>query len=160
MVEIILARKEHVKQIEAVWKEYLRVNSDAEPLWNPGQNAATDFMNELKKHLGSNDALVLVAVEQEQVVGFSIAEIDSEPPVFKLEKWGTITDIGIKKEYRRGSIGKKLVDETMKWFREKGITLVQIYALTNNSLAMSFWPKQGFRLFSQRMYRLTGAPEE
>jgi len=101
--------------------------------------------------------MVLVAIEQEEVLGFLIAEIGNQPPVFRLDRWGIITDLGIKKEYRRNGIGEKMLSEAMNWFAKDNIKLVEVYLLVQNQVATSFWSKQGFRVFSQRMYRLTDA---
>jgi ribosomal protein S18 acetylase RimI-like enzyme len=154
MVEIVRARKEHLGHVERLWQEFIRAHRDAEPLWNPDQASAADFKKELGQQIDSVDTLVLVAVEQGLVIGFAIAKIENQPPLFKLEKWGTITDLGVAKEFRRRGAGKMLVAEMMNWFKENGIRLVQIYAITNNDLAMAFWPNQGFDAFSQRMYKL------
>lgn len=154
MIEIVRAGKQHIPQVIEVWREFLCFNADAEPLWNPGRNAASEFEAALDKQMAASEALVLVALEAEEVLGFAIAEIDSEPPIFSFEKWGTIADLGVKKEHRRRGVGKKLTDAALEWFKGKGVSLVQIYALTGNGLAVSFWPKQGFKPFSQRMYRL------
>jgi len=156
-MKIIRARKEHVQQIIVVWQEFTQFHLDAEPLWNPGENAIGDFEIELIKQIQSDDAMVLVAIEQEEVLGFLIAEIGNQPPVFRLDRWGIITDLGIKKEYRRNGIGEKMLSEAMNWFAKDNIKLVEVYLLVQNQVATSFWSKQGFRVFSQRMYRLTDA---
>jgi len=146
-----------VQQIIVVWQEFTQFHLDAEPLWNPGENAIGDFEIELIKQIQSDDAMVLVAIEQEEVLGFLIAEIGNQPPVFRLDRWGIITDLGIKKEYRRNGIGEKMLSEAMNWFAKDNIKLVEVYLLVQNQVATSFWSKQGFRVFSQRMYRLTDA---
>lgn len=146
-----------MQQIIVVWQEFTQFHLDAEPLWNPGENAIGDFEIELIKQIQSDDAMVLVAIEQEEVLGFLIAEIGNQPPVFRLDRWGIITDLGIKKEYRRNGIGEKMLSEAMNWFAKDNIKLVEVYLLVQNQVATSFWSKQGFRVFSQRMYRLTDA---
>jgi ribosomal protein S18 acetylase RimI-like enzyme len=158
-MEIIHARIEHSLQIIEVWQEFIRHHADVEPLWDDKSNTVNEFASQLEKQIKSDDALVLVAVEQERVAGFSIASTGNQPPVFKLQQWGTITDVGVKKEYRRTGIAERMLAEMFNWFAQKGITLIEVSVLARNQAAVSFWEKHGFQDFSRRMYRLMDQPD-
>jgi ribosomal protein S18 acetylase RimI-like enzyme len=158
-MKIIRACIEHMPQIVEIWQEFIRHHADAEPLWDDESNTVDEFKSQLEKQINSDDALVLVAVEQERVAGFSIAETGNQPPVFKLPRWGTITDVGVEKEYRRTGIAEQMLAETLEWFAKKDITLVEVSVLARNQAAVSFWKKHGFQDFSRRMYRSMDKPD-
>jgi ribosomal protein S18 acetylase RimI-like enzyme len=159
-VEIIRAKKEHTQQIMEVWQEFIQFHMDAEPLWNPGEDALKDFQKQLKKQMKSANALVLVAIEQGRVAGFAVSIIGSRPPLYRLPKYGTISDMGIKSEYRHKGAGEKMLEEIMRWFMEKGVTLAEVTVMAKNEVAGSFWAKHGFQDFSHRMCRLVDKPVE
>ena len=154
MVEISRAGKEHTSQIMEVWREFIQCNIASEPLWNSGLNVEGDFEKTLKKKLKSDDALVLVALEQGRVVGFALAIIGNRQSIFRVPKVGTISDLGIKKEFRRQGIGKKMLVEIKAWFVKNDVSLIEVAVLAKNEVAASFWTKQEFQDFSHRMYRV------
>ena len=153
-MEIVRAGKEHTLQIIEVWREFIQFNIEAELLWNPGENAAGEFEKQLTEQLKSGNDLVLVAIEESRVVGFAVATIGGRPKIFRVAKYGTISDIGIKKEFRHQGIGERLLAEIMSWFKTNNVALAEVAVLAKNQVATSFWAKQGFQGFSHRMYRL------
>jgi hypothetical protein len=39
------------------------------------------------------------------------------------------------------------------WFRSKNLNRAEMDVVTNNKIAASFWEKQGFITYTQRMYK-------
>jgi ribosomal protein S18 acetylase RimI-like enzyme len=153
-MEIIKAEAKYIVGIMGVWDEFMESQRTAEPDWDPGTNARQQLENYLSKNLVSRNDLILVAVEAANVVGFSIAVLNSRHSFFKRAKrWGTITDLAIMASHRSKGIGRSLLAQTLAWFRENGIPVVEVSVLAGNQTGVEFWEKNGFKPFSHRLYR-------
>ena len=94
----------------------------------------------------SEDGLVLVAVDNGKVVGYSLSEIRTANPGFHREKYGYIDDAAVTASHRRRGIGRIMLVEIMNWFRSKKIRRVELNTAAQNLTANSFWRKQGFEV--------------
>ena len=97
--------------------------------------------------------MVLVALGDEKVVGYSLTEIRRISPGLKREKYGYIDEMAVTAGYRNKGIGEKMFTEIMKWFQSKEINRVEIQTTAQNIAANSFWTKQGFEVYSHTLYR-------
>ncbi len=89
--------------------------------------------------------LVLVALDEKQVVGFSIVEIRKRPPVMVRETYGYITDMAVRKTHRGKGIGSKMLKEIFVWLKARRINSVQLAVADKNLVGYSFWTKHGFK---------------
>jgi len=95
--------------------------------------------------------LVLVAVIDQQIVGYCLATIQEYPPVYIDTRYGYIQDIAVTEKYRRDGFGARLFGKALEWLTERGISRVQLDAAANNPISRGFWMKMGFRDFMIRM---------
>ncbi len=152
MVEIIKAEEKRLPEILDVWKEFMDFHGDLNPLFIRREDGHLNFERYLLEKMNSDDALVLVAIEDEHVVGYSLAMIANYPPVFKVEKYGMISDMAITQKHRRKGIGEKLLQKNIDWFRSKQIYRVELNVAVNNPVGYPFWQKQGFRAYLHRLH--------
>ena len=95
----------------------------------------------------SNRALLMVAEVNNRVVGYICCKIEKRPPIYKINERGYIGGLFVSKKHRRKGIGKKLVAEALKWFKEKGIFYVETEADVRNKLSVPSWKSYNFRTF-------------
>lgn len=57
---------------------------------------------------------------------------------------GEIKLIGIKEEFRNRGVGTSLIENSLKWFKEKGVNLVTVRTQLKNISAMNFYLRLGF----------------
>ncbi len=158
-MEIIRAEAKHVSGILGVWEESMESRQIAEPDWDPGTNARRRFENYINKCLASKNDLIIIAVDSDGVVGFSIAALNNRHSFFKRTKrWGTISDLAVRDSDRSKGIGSTLLAQTLGWFRDNGIPVVEVSVLAGNQAGVDFWEKHGFKPFSQRLYRSITVP--
>ena len=107
----------------------LAVNDEKQAFW--GTERLTSWITQ-------GDDVMLVAEHDGLVVGFQITNIHTA------SKIGYLSDIVVDQKYRGTGIGSKLLDETVRHMKQKGITYV--YALTqqNNIKIHSMLEKHGF----------------
>jgi ribosomal protein S18 acetylase RimI-like enzyme len=109
--------------------------------------------NHLRRFMKSDDGLVLVAIDKNQVVGYSLSEIKRITPGSKRGKYGYVDTMSITAGYRRAGIGEKMFTEIIKWFQSNGIDRVEVQTASQSLGANSFWQKQGFTIFQHNLYK-------
>lgn len=55
-----------------------------------------------------------------------------------------VENIGVDPEYRSHGIGKLLIEESVKWAKEKGATKLYVSAFWKNTKSLDFYKKNGF----------------
>jgi GNAT superfamily N-acetyltransferase len=151
-MDVRKAKVKEVEQIVRLWRDFMKEHDDEivkiEPKIKPyvvlKKDAHKNFGDYLKKNIYSKNALVLVLVDKNKVVGYSLNLIKQNIPVFKVEKLGEFSDLYIKKEYRGKGIASKFKEETIKWFKSKGIKHASIMVWPQNKFAYNIYKKWGF----------------
>jgi ribosomal protein S18 acetylase RimI-like enzyme len=153
-IKIVKAEEKHVAAIGQLWREFILFNQNTEPVFTPRISEVSDFEENLVRRLmKSVDGLVLVAMDKEQAVGYSLSQIRRSPPDSKQESYGYVNDMAVTASYRRKGIGEKMFAEIVKWLQSKNIEHVELQTIDKNIVANSFWKKQGFKDFMRTLYR-------
>ena len=154
MINIVKAEEKHVPAIGELWWEFMLVHQQADPIFTPREGAIPGFVDHhLRRFMKSEDGLVLVALDGNEVVGYSLAEIVAASPSFKREKYGEIDQLAVTASYRRKGIGKMMYTRIIKWFQSKNIDRVELQTTTKNPLANSFWQKHGFEIYQNNQFK-------
>jgi len=151
-MEIKMADKSQVVGIVKIWIEFIDFHKEIDPFFTRRQDGHINFEKFVRYLLESEDSLVLVALDNEQVVGYSIAEIKEYPPAFLTEKHGFISDMAVKSDYRRKGAGQLLLNEVLKWFDSKKVNRIELHVTSKNKIGYSFWKKHGFRDYKHILY--------
>lgn len=153
-MEIVRAREHHISDIAKLWLEFMRFSQDIDPIFEPQDGTTPVFINEyLRPAMEAENSLVLVALDEEKVVGYSYSLINEPSNLEKRGKYGNIHDVFISPAHRRKGIGEMMFGEIMKWFQSNGIDRVELDVITQNQVASSFWEKHGFTDFKRTLYR-------
>jgi ribosomal protein S18 acetylase RimI-like enzyme len=152
-MEIVSAKDSLIPQIVELWKELWDFHQNLDPKYFVmSEDGPSKFEEYLRGLIKSDDSQVLIALEGGQVVAYSIAQILKRPPVAKHIEYGFISDLGVKEEYRRRGIGKRILDKIFEWFKSRQIDRIELTVLAKNQIGYSFWKKQGFEVFLHRMF--------
>jgi diamine N-acetyltransferase len=123
-------------------------------IFTPREGATIGFEeNQVRRLMKSEDGLVLMAVDNGKVVGYSLSEIHMANPGFHREKYGYIDDAAVTASHRRRGIGRIMLVEIMNWFRSKKIRRAELSTASQNITANSFWRKQGFEVYMHTLYK-------
>ena len=123
--------------------ERYALRQDAEILW--AKWAGTRLRDE--------DSLMLVAESGGDYIGYLLGHVDDAQPIFKLRRHATLTDVFVAKEHRRKGLGKRLVEEAVAFFKERGVSNARANVLSKNPGAKAFLEKMGFGSFLERMWK-------
>jgi len=143
-MEITSATDAHVPEIVEVWKEFMDFHKDIDIRFPMKENAHLSWEKNLRDLMTSEDALVLVALDKDCVVGYSIALIDKYPPVFEREIYGFIASMAVQSNYRRKGIGERMLGKIFQWFESWNIDKIELTVTAQNQIGYSFWKKYGF----------------
>ncbi len=144
-MEIIEAAEKHIPEITKLWMEFMYFNSEIEPYDTNGENVLTQVETHLKNMIDSEDSLLLVAIEDECVVGYSISSVTLRPSLFKGRDIGHIYDIAITTAHRGKGIGRRMLDRIKTWFESKNVDRIELSDITRKTVPDSFWKEQGFK---------------
>lgn len=143
-LEIIEASELQIQQISKIWEELMKYHSNLNPFFTTNVNAKENVKNFLKDSILSKNSLLIVAIKDGKVVGYSNSRIDDYPPVFLLEKYGHILDMAVRSDHQRSGIGTKMLHENIRWFKTKNIKRIELRAVPTNPIGYNFWKKHGF----------------
>ncbi|HEX9896487.1 MAG TPA: GNAT family N-acetyltransferase [Dehalococcoidales bacterium] len=153
-IKVVKAEEKHVADIGKLWLEFLLFHVSIDPIWTPDDNPIPGFIeNHLKRFMQSDDWLVLVALDKDRVVGYSLSEIRRNTPGAKRKKYGYIDQMAVTEIYRRHGVGKKMYDEIVKWLQSNDIKRVELGTTAQNLIGNSFWQKQGFTVYMYTLYK-------
>jgi GNAT superfamily N-acetyltransferase len=152
-VKIVRADRSHVDQIKAVWSEFMEYHQRIDPYYGTVEGGDLMFGEYISHRMGQDDSLVLVAIEEEQLLGYCLSYVQQRPPIFAEAAVGIISDLAVTAGQRGGGTGGALVEAALDWLREHGVRRVELRTSARNDLAIEFYRKHGFRVYDHMMTR-------
>ncbi len=153
VVQIRRATARDIKAILPVWGELASFHAALDPAFTPSAEWPHEYGAYLRTLISRDDALAVVAREGEEIIGYAVGRITALPPFFEQRYRGYIHDVYTKEAFRRRGIGRQLVDELLAWFLRRGVTAVELTVAANNTDALPFWKRLGFRIYMHHMMR-------
>ena len=152
-MSVLEADPTHIPSVLELWKELMTFHEPFDSLFEMSQGAEKSMASHLEKLIAGKDSLVLIAIEDDGIVGYTIAQIASYPPVFVRQKYGRISDMAVRQLSRRRRHGELMLDKTIAWFHEQGVDRVELRVVSKNLVAYSFWKKHGFTDYIHELYK-------
>ncbi|MAG91304.1 hypothetical protein CMO83_01355 [Candidatus Woesearchaeota archaeon] len=154
-------RKANLKDVESVvllWKEFMRENNSfkSKEVLKVDQfnnDASNLFRKFVINNIKSKNSVVLVAEEKSKIVGFIQAQIKDNLKVYKVKKIGHISDLFVKRNYRKRNMSSVLKNFAFKWFKSKKIKYVSLQTEIRNKLAHKIYEKWGFFEHNLTLYK-------
>ncbi|GAB0168047.1 GNAT family N-acetyltransferase [Lysinibacillus sp. CTST325] len=106
-----------------------------------------------KELIGSEESDILIAKEDEIVLGFSVISVEAAPPFESLvqRKYAYIHDFGVKANLQRKGIGKILFNACITWAKEKEVDSVELNVWEFNKKAIDFYQHFEMKSVSRKM---------
>ncbi|MFJ7975761.1 GNAT family N-acetyltransferase [Peribacillus sp. NPDC096379] len=106
-----------------------------------------------KELLEDSNTEILVARENEKVVGFAVMELKESPPFDSVvpRKYAYMSDFGVKGSHQKRGIGKDLFDACVNWSKNQGASSLELNVWEFNQKAISFYSKNGMKSISRKM---------
>ncbi|MBR9683374.1 GNAT family N-acetyltransferase [Candidatus Woesearchaeota archaeon] len=115
------------------------------------KNKNTIWKKFIKKSIKDKNSLILIAYDKGKPVAYCILLIKQNIPVFKIKKYGYISDIYVEKNYRGKGMGKKLMDISVGFFKKNRIKFMELSVKHNNKSSIKFYQKYGLKEYHKHM---------
>jgi ribosomal protein S18 acetylase RimI-like enzyme len=93
------------------------------------------------------------AGEPPRLVGFLVATVDEEVPIYRLREYGFIHDLWVEPEYRNEGIARQMVMLAIERFQAIGVSQVRLDTAAANEAARNLFASCGFRVSTIEMLR-------
>jgi len=138
--ELFLLKLESKKE-ERKWNKELR----------PLKEAKKYYSEYLKNDLESKWRKVFVAIEKSEIVGLITCKTYRSLYVLGYKRFGYISNIYIKKDFRRKGIAEKLIKKATSWFKQRKAQKISLELYEKNKPAINLYHKLGFKNYSIKM---------
>lgn len=118
---------------------------DAKRFIDAPPNTEVGYASYLGDQLGAPNAVVFVAVQAGQVVGYAYAGLEGRDYMALRGPAGALYDIVVDPTHRRGGVGRKLLDATLAFLRARGAPRVVLSTAEQNEAAQHLFASMGFR---------------
>jgi ribosomal protein S18 acetylase RimI-like enzyme len=149
-ITIRKATMEDMPSVLKLWASLMEFHRNLSKNFELADDAENAWESFARKQLDESDSLLIVAEVGDHIIGYSLASIQSNIPVFKIKQYGVIYDFFVAGAFRRKRVGRKLFDFTRKWFARKGIEHLQVSVAHRNPAAQGFWRAMGFTNYLDR----------
>lgn len=107
-------------------------------------NAKQNVKKFFAANIASKQGNIFIATDGGRLVGYCLAYVKANIPIFSVERLGYISDMYIKKGYRRKGIATKLKNSTFRWFKSIGLKHASISHYMVNTRARKTYESWGF----------------
>ena len=124
--------------------------------WDPAKYGYRPKPSEMYRNWLSNRAtdprsVFLVAEREDHLVGFLIATVEREIPIYRLEEYGFIHDLWVEEQYRNEGIARQMTMLAVEHFREMGVKQIRLDTAAINEAARALFASCGFRISTIEM---------
>ena len=147
MIKATLTDKDIIYEL---YEELIKSQARLEPDF---YQEATQGMNFIEDMINNEDSDILIVLEQEQIVGFSVIKEMTTPsyPMFRPKEYAYIYDLVVRESARKKGFGKALLQSSVDWMKERELEYLELAVLDNNKDGKSLYENFGFRSFSKQM---------
>jgi ribosomal protein S18 acetylase RimI-like enzyme len=142
-IDQVLALNASLMQSHLQYDEYYQLNQHSHDVY-------TEYF---QRFIESDNARVLVALDEEVIVGFITGKIERRPPVFAVTEKGEINSVFVKELFRRQGIGGQLLRRMFDWFKAHGAEYVELSVDVRNIVSVNAWKSLGFEPWQMLMKR-------
>ena len=142
-VNIRRARLEDANAIVELWMEMMGEHEQFEPNVNLAPDADKAYLHYASHHILHDDSIVVVAERNKRVVGYCLAFVTKNLPMFLPEYYGYLSDVTVQARMQQKGVGQSLFKRVTEWLRARGIANLQLQVYHRNELGRKFWDKVG-----------------
>jgi len=135
-----------VAEMLRLWREMMDFHHRVEPRFRPlpppaGEQAWETYLRE--DIWGNEDWCVFVAEADGRLIGQIMGVRRDCVPVFVPQPFGYVTDVVVDPAARRSGVGVALFEALKAWFRQRGVSYLQLTVAHNNPVSQAFWRAMG-----------------
>ena len=102
-----------------------------------------------KKRISGKNSFIFVAEDKGKIIGYLCGAVRDCPYDYRIiPKYAELENMLVDKKFRGKGTGKKMVEEFLKWCKEKKADVVSVNASIQNKNGIEFYRKMGFNDYS------------
>lgn len=139
--------KKDIPALINLWQKQYQFHNDIDPVYYVPNSSNQDrvFEKYIKNAILNDSPSILVARDNNKIIGFITFDMEENNYIdTNIKKFGEIIEIFVEKEYRKKSVGTKLIQEAENFFNNKGIKYIKISSSSFNDKASEFYNKIGY----------------
>ena len=140
----VTIRKAEIKDLNTL-KEFEQEIIKFERPFDPNLKQDPIEYYDLLDFIQREDAEVLVATVNEELVGSGYALIKNSMPYKKPEQYAYLGFMYVSPKFRGKRINGKVVERLLDWAKEKKITEIQLDVYAENKIALNAYKRIGFQ---------------
>ncbi|OGG26621.1 hypothetical protein A2960_00420 [Candidatus Gottesmanbacteria bacterium RIFCSPLOWO2_01_FULL_39_12b] len=149
-MHIRLAQHQDIPKIVSLGKNLFELHHGFDNDYYALEDNFEEFFSDwVRQQLSFSNNILLVAQENNEIVGFISGFIKSLYPWFRVKNVGHIAFLAVSQNYRRKGVGKKLEIELTNRFHAKNIRYIEVYVEEKNTIAQFAWNNYGFGSFKK-----------
>ena len=152
-MKIRKARHADVPKLEKLWIELMDHHIEIDPDYSRSKDAVENWMKYLDVKFESDDAVLFVAANDRDIVGYISVWIRDYPPVYEIKKYGLIEEIAVTANSRRQRIASQLWSAAEEWLLSRGIKRIRADIDAANPESQGFFRGIGFTDDAQTLMR-------
>jgi len=148
------ATKKDVRELAGLWDKFMEYlqELDSEPLYERSKDSRDEWVKYIKKkRIGKRDSVMFVAEKSRALIGYCMAHVEKNKPIFKVKKYGHCDEFFVLEGYRGKGIGTKLKDTLFDWFKSRRLNYVEIGVLALNFGTIKVYRHWGFKDHAHNM---------
>lgn len=140
------ARPQEIDRVAALWGLITDHHAGLDPVFRMrrGPVAEGELRELLRAIQRDPDAEIFVFDHAGTPQGLCVVRIDHAPPILEETERAEITDVGVRPEWRRRGIARRLVEAAQRWVAERGVSRIEIQIAHGNVEGQAFWRAMGF----------------
>ena len=153
LIEVREARKDDLSGVVDLWEKLATYHSELSDEFALAWDGKRRWSKYLHKKFSEISTKLIVAEEGDRIVGFLLAMLSPNYPIFKERKIGLISDVYVLEARRGKGITKKMLDVAIKWFKKNKVRSVHLTAAVANKEGQEVWRLLGFEpyMISERL---------
>ncbi len=151
-ITILVATEENFRAVNDIVNEGHEEHVEAQPTIFKSVEAVMPI-SYYKELIESDTSEILIAQEDDMLVGFAVISIEAAPPFHSLvqRKFAYIHDFGVKNAHQRKGIGKLLFEACVAWAKERDALSIELNVWEFNEKAIDFYEQLDMTTASRKM---------
>ncbi|MBP6116981.1 MAG: GNAT family N-acetyltransferase [Neisseriaceae bacterium] len=149
------AQKNHTASILRLYQQLTSTMAALQPTYFKAACQDPEFIHNM---IEADNATILVAVQQQRVVGFAMLQQQATPPypMFVNHQYAFLLDLIVDQNSRGQGIATQLLDACKTWTTDRQLAYLELNVLANNLAALKLYQQQDFHA---KMHSLVWTPE-
>ncbi len=145
------AQDEDAVDLLLLWRELMALHTAVDRRFTLSEHADQRFRDYVETAQSRDDYRVRVAAIGDRPVGFIIACVLPNSPLYRTRWVGYVNDLCVTESARGRGLGRALVRDVLGWMRDRGAESIEMYVAKANPSAAAFWRRIGARDFLERL---------